>query len=60
MNELNQDQQSNTTHSATLSPSENVSAREKQILEQLVKGKSNKEIAKALQISSNTVRNQLQ
>jgi two-component system nitrate/nitrite response regulator NarL len=42
------------------SSSRRVSVREKQILEQLVKGKSNKEIAKALEISPNTVRNQLQ
>ncbi|MGF1548401.1 MAG: response regulator [Thiotrichales bacterium] len=37
-----------------------VSPRERQILEHLVKGMSNKEIAKALGISPNTVRNQLQ
>jgi DNA-binding NarL/FixJ family response regulator len=60
LSDLNKDQIS--INNNTISPSSNkkVSAREKQILEQLVKGKSNKEIAKVLEISPNTVRNQLQ
>ncbi len=37
-----------------------ISPREREILEQLVKGMSNKEIAKALDLSPNTIRNQLQ
>ncbi len=49
-----------SSHFLTPPTNGKVSARERQILEQLVKGKSNKEIAKALEISPNTVRNQLQ
>ena len=45
---------------ANIYPSREVNERQKEILEQLVRGLSNKEIAKALHISPNTVRNQLQ
>ena len=51
--DINPDQQSD-------SPSREINEREKEILEQLVKGLSNKEIARALNLSPNTVRNQLQ
>lgn len=52
--------QSNDTIQQTATPSRPVTKRENEVLEQLVKGLSNKEIAKVLQISPNTVRNQLQ
>lgn len=58
--ELNRDPLSGNSGINHSSSTKKVSAREKQILEQLVQGKSNKEIAKALEISPNTVRNQLQ
>lgn len=41
-------------------PHRPITEREKEVLQHLVKGLSNKEIAKALQLSPNTVRNQLQ
>ena len=56
----NKDQESISSNFLAPPTDGKVSARERQILEQLVKGKSNKEIAKALEISPNTVRNQLQ
>jgi len=56
----NKDQESISSNFLTPPTDGKVSVRERQILEQLVKGKSNKEIAKALEISPNTVRNQLQ
>jgi len=52
--------QNNSPIQQYINPSRAVNEREKEILEQLVKGLSNKEIAKVLQISPNTVRNQLQ
>jgi len=57
---INKNLESINTSTITPPSGKKVSVREKQILEQLVKGKSNKEIAKALEISPNTVRNQLQ
>ena len=54
VNTLNEQQDEEPTTTRSVTP------RETEILQQLVKGLSNKEIAKALYISPNTVRNQLQ
>lgn len=56
----NSGQQGGNLLQTNINPSKEVNERQKEILEQLVGGLSNKEIAKVLQISPNTVRNQLQ